>query len=350
MTTNPEHINQLAAIIREVDGLRMIASAVERAEAILSHPGWPWQPPAALAQPQGEGPRELQCPASVARGCHEAAAEAESGSPLQQLLVAAGDLLAQPEGEGPSLADIGDLCEEHSFNCDDGESIEILHDMIGAALARWGRPAALPAPPAPAPEHAGGSINDEQREAVRAAVAEALGGAYDCIRVWEAWNVRTMGPDDFVLVAEDDDRVAEIADAAIEAMRPAAAPAPLAAEAAGEGASDDAWWHELVSEIARVQHVAAGEGQGPRFDLAEAVVRWCHPTPPPTPADRLARWGRPAAPTAGEVGEGRWSEGVCGDGAAILFDGVMVPIEEVVRALNRTPAASPAPEEGEVEA
>jgi len=54
----------------------------------------------------------------------------------------------------------------------------------------------------------------------------------------------------------------------------------------------------------------------------------------------LARWGRPAAPPAPEVGEveGRWSEGVCGDGAAILFDGVMIPIEEVVQALNRAPA------------
>ena len=45
---------------------------------------------------------------------------------------------------------------------------------------------------------------------------------------------------------------------------------------------DDAWFHELVSEVARVQHVAAGEGQGPRFDLAEAVARCCHPaTLPP---------------------------------------------------------------------
>jgi hypothetical protein len=69
------------------------------------------------------------------------------------------------------------------------------------------------------------------------------------------------------------------------------------AQPEGEGASDDAWWHELVSEIARVQHVAAGEGQGPRFDLAEAVVRWCHPTPPaPEPGEvvelvrRLRDW------------------------------------------------------------
>jgi hypothetical protein len=83
----------------------------------------------------------------------------------------------------------------------------------------------------PAPEYAGGSINDDQREAVRAAVTEALGGAYDCTRVWEAWQVGTMGPDDFVLVAEDDDRVAEIADAAIEAICPTAPPAPEVLEA-----------------------------------------------------------------------------------------------------------------------
>lgn len=49
---------------------------------------------------------------------------------------------------------------------------------------------------------------------------------------------------------------------------------------------DDTWWHELVSEIARVQHVAAGEGQGPRFDLAEAVVRWCRPAASPVPEVR----------------------------------------------------------------
>lgn len=29
-----------------------------------------------------------------------------------------------------------------------------------------------------------------------------------------------------------------------------------------------------------------------------------------------------------------WSEGICGDGAAILKDGVMTPIEDVVKKLN----------------
>jgi hypothetical protein len=125
MSTNPGHINQLAAIIREVDGSHA-KGAADLAEAILSHPGSMWQPPATLAQP----------------------------------------------------------------------------------------------------ELAGGLINDQQREAVQAAVAEALGDAYDCTRLWVAWQLGTMGPDDFVLVAEDDDRVAEIADAAIEALRPAARAQP----------------------------------------------------------------------------------------------------------------------------
>lgn len=60
-------------------------------------------------------------------------------------------------------------------------------------------------------------------EAVIDAVAESLGDAYDCWRVWSAWSYGTMGPDDFSMVAEDGDRVAEIATAAIEAYRAAMA-------------------------------------------------------------------------------------------------------------------------------
>jgi hypothetical protein len=76
---------------------------------------------------------------------------------------------------------------------------------------------------------------------------------------------------------------------------PAAAPAPgenLATPPAPEPETppNDAWWHELINEIARVQHVAAGEGQGGRFDLAKAVELWCRPATPP-------------APEPGEVGE-----------------------------------------------
>jgi hypothetical protein len=39
-----------------------------------------------------------------------------------------------------------------------------------------------------------------------------------------------------------------------------------------------------------------------------------------------------------------WTEGVCGDGAAILKDGVMQPIESVIAALNAAELAQPEPE------
>lgn len=51
-------------------------------------------------------------------------------------------------------------------------------------------------------------------EALREAVAERLGSAaFDCTRVWSAWGVGTMSADDFAPIADNEDRVAEIADA-----------------------------------------------------------------------------------------------------------------------------------------
>lgn len=55
------------------------------------------------------------------------------------------------------------------------------------------------------------------RSAVRDAIAIALSDAYDCTRVWAAWGVGTMSEDDFQLVAEDDERLDEIVDAALVA-------------------------------------------------------------------------------------------------------------------------------------
>jgi hypothetical protein len=58
-----------------------------------------------------------------------------------------GAALAQPEGEGRRLAEVDELCAEFGFHYDDqGESLEIPQEMIAAALTRWGRPAAPPAP------------------------------------------------------------------------------------------------------------------------------------------------------------------------------------------------------------
>ena len=61
----------------------------------------------------------------------------------------------------------------------------------------------------------------EVRESVIEAIAEALGDAYDCTRVWSAWSYGTMSQDDFSLVAEDRSRLEEIADAAMLATAPA---------------------------------------------------------------------------------------------------------------------------------
>ena len=58
----------------------------------------------------------------------------------------------------------------------------------------------------------------EHIEKVDGAIAEALGDAYDCTRVWSAWSYDTMGPNDFTLVAEDSERVAEIRNAVLQAL------------------------------------------------------------------------------------------------------------------------------------
>lgn len=82
--------------------------------------------------------------------------------------------------------------------------------------------AAAPAAPAAEPV----ALTDKQREAARDALATALGDAYDCTRVWSAWSYGTMGPDDFVQVVEQDDRLEEILDAVLTVVSaPGAAPA-----------------------------------------------------------------------------------------------------------------------------
>lgn len=75
--------------------------------------------------------------------------------------------------------------------------------FMGQALYVGAPPSALP--------------DGDLPDAVIQATAEAIGSAYDCMRVWSAWGVGTMGPDDFLPVADDSDRVAEIARASIGA-------------------------------------------------------------------------------------------------------------------------------------
>ena len=56
------------------------------------------------------------------------------------------------QAEGPSVADVDELCAEFGFHLDDdrGEGLDILRDMITAAITRWRAPVAEPvATPAP---------------------------------------------------------------------------------------------------------------------------------------------------------------------------------------------------------
>lgn len=56
-----------------------------------------------------------------------------------------------------------------------------------------------------------------EREAMRDIIAQAIGGdAYDCTRVWSAWGVGTMSDDDFIPIADQEERLYEIADACLD--------------------------------------------------------------------------------------------------------------------------------------
>lgn len=112
-----------------------------------------------------------------------------------------------------------------------------------------------------------------QKEAVMDAIADALGEAYDCTRVWHAWSYGTMGPDDFALVAADPSRVAEIATAAIAAMRPA----PAAGDALD---AVDVDWQLLreTSMLVRDRFSAALSIAYASSDATRSAIRRAHET------------------------------------------------------------------------
>jgi hypothetical protein len=254
-----------------------------------------------------------------------------------------------------------------------------LPSLLRAALTRWGRPAA---PPVLATQ----SVSDQQREAVRAAVAEALGDTYDCTRVWEAWGVGTMGPDDFVLVAEDGDRVAEIADAVIEALRPAApaarevwelttlfavaascgggarlsqdqcartsallaqlSAAPPAPEPAPNTSAEALAARQLLQEVARIGDVIGQQTVGDVRRLADQAAAWLRENPPGQPV-AIEPKGCPT-PGAWEMPQdcGHGLPGVAIRGGASWFTPDEMEAIEAMEAHN----AIPLPQAREVEA
>jgi hypothetical protein len=54
---------------------------------------------------------------------------------------------------------------------------------------------------------------DDVQDRFREKAVEVLGDLLWCSRVWEAWSVGTMGEDDFIVAADDDDIVNDTAEA-----------------------------------------------------------------------------------------------------------------------------------------
>ena len=168
---------------------------------------------------------ELQWPASVARGCYEAAAEAESGSSLQQLLVAAGDLLERGHpAASPAPLPLDYIDPEHQ-----GDDRELLETFYGACKAEGGTAdeiylrgiravlAARPAAP-PAPEAKAGELGE---------LVDRLG--------WIAAQLGDIGwSDDSASVA----RAATLLQS-LSAPAPAAVPVSVAERLPGEGDCDE---------------------------------------------------------------------------------------------------------------
>jgi hypothetical protein len=93
--------------------------------------------------------------------------------------------------------------------------------------------------------------------------------------------------------------------------------------------ADDAFTDERLIQVYQAAYQPAwerGEWYGCHVDGLRAVYDLAAPAQPKS------------------EGAVQWSEGICGDGAAILRDGVMVPIEEVVVSLNRAEQRTAQPE------
>lgn len=87
-----------------------------------------------------------------------------------------------------------------------------------------------------------------EQEQLADAVAEGLGDAYLCTRVWQAWMYNTMTQDDFVLAGEDPDFVHDLGEAILASPWLAARDARIRAETLRAAAGMYPWLtRDLVS-------------------------------------------------------------------------------------------------------
>jgi hypothetical protein len=212
--------------------------------------------------------------------------------------------LAQPEAEGPSerIISIAKAVQEHAFSWEPDARLignvcaEDVADLCGAILAT---------PPAPRPEGDWFAVavvaqdmrsrglaeqacgeellklaNSNRSQPARPAAPPTLPANY-IDREHQGEDLEMLQTF-YQACSAEGGTADEIHLRGLRAVLAACPTAPPAPEPGEVVPTDDAWWDELVGEIARVQHVAFGEGQGPRFDLAKAVG-FLRPTAPPAP-------------------------------------------------------------------
>ncbi|WP_175920347.1 hypothetical protein [Burkholderia pyrrocinia] len=244
----------------------------------------------------------------------------------------------------PPEHDVNQLLEAAALGL---ERAGMLHSM---RIVRGMKPGYPKQPDPPASLEGAGNGADEQQEQVCEAIAKVLGGARDCTRVWSAWGAGTMGPDDFRIVADDPERVAEIADAAINAMS-ALSRAPCTEVA---GAVPIAWVRaddprEAISDEKKCDMIAHAGAPGKK--LAECYSIPAYGRPPSADAAAAPADERAAFPRYTEWmhlrRHGAWSDGVpdwARDHAGRMndFTAAVAVIEELAaRAAASQPAARP---------
>ncbi len=94
-----------------------------------------------MLKPTSNGPIPPASPTKqlILRLAAELARLHDSQSSTLDLIGEARAYLDQPEPKGPTLEEVDDLCAEHGFYYEGGESLELLQLMITDALTRWGK-------------------------------------------------------------------------------------------------------------------------------------------------------------------------------------------------------------------
>lgn len=218
---NAGHLERLGALARENEDLKRRLAELEKQQPVnarLVEALRYWRDGCSGAEPS------LSVFARMVDGAL-AAAEAQQAEPVNERVIdRTWARFCGAFGDGPDAPYPGMI---EAFETHYGQSFRDKDWRTEAACwaAAWHK-AVLVANPQAEPVR----LTDEQVAKVDTAICEALGEAYDCLRVWEAWGYGTMGSDDFILVADDSDRVVEIREAVLQALGPVEGAEPLKAE------------------------------------------------------------------------------------------------------------------------